>query len=505
MTSGRTLTVSAVLAALAIASVPAGAATLRIGMQEDPDALDPDQGGTYAGRAVFAAMCDKLVDITPDLDIVPVLATGWEWSDDNLALTLTLREGVVFHDGEPFDAEAVKYNIERSKTLGESKRKGELAQVESVEVVDGHTARLHLSQPFAPLLAQLTDRAGMMISPKAAEELGADFPSRPACSGPYEFVERIAQDSIRLKRFDRYWNPDEIHIDEVVYRYIEDPTVRLAALQAGDIDIAERVSATDLEAVRNDPNLELVAIVGLGFTHLHVNTGNGPRSDTPLGESPRLREALELALDREVINQVAFNGENLPGNQLVPPTSPYYIKKFPPPARDVERARQILAEEGHERLPVELAVVNSADNVRVAQIVQALAGEAGFDVTVLPMETATSVQRYFAGDFELYVGNWSGRADPDGNLHAYLACDGSQNHGRYCNPELDELLNGARAVSDPDERYALYEKAAAIYLADRPTIPIYHLTWFFGVNDKVEGLTPYPDALTRLQGMRIGS
>jgi peptide/nickel transport system substrate-binding protein len=500
---GRTLTAVAAVTAAALMTAPVEASTLRMAMQEDPDALDPDQGGTYAGRVVFAALCDKLVDITPELHIVPVLATGWEWSDDNLALTMTLREGVVFHDGEPFNAEAAKYNIERSKTLDESRRKGELAQVESVEVLDEYTVRLHLSQPFAPLLAQLTDRAGMMVSPRAAEELGADFPSNPACSGPYEFVERIAQDSIRARKFDRYWNADEIHIDEIVYSYIEDPTVRLASLRAGDIDIAERVAATDLGTVRQEPDLELVSIVGLGFTHLHVNTHRGERADTPLGNNPRLRQALDLAIDRDIINQAAFDGENLPGNQLVPPTSPYYIEKFPIPERDVERARAILAEEGHERLAVELTVVNAASDVRVAQIVQTLAGEAGFDITVQPLETATAVQRYFAGNFELFLGNWSGRADPDGNLHAYLACDGSQNHGHFCHEELDELLNAARAVSDVEERYALYERAAEIYLAELPTIPIYHLTWFFGVNNRVQGLTPYPDAITRLQGMRI--
>jgi peptide/nickel transport system substrate-binding protein len=499
----ETLTAIAIVVAVTLPFSVAEASTLRMAIQEDPDALDPDQGGTYGGRVVFSALCDKLVDIAPDLSIVPMLATDWEWSDDNLELTMTLREGVVFHDGEPFNAEAVKFNIERSKTLEESRRKAELAQVESVEVVDEHTVRLHLSQPFAPLLAQFTDRAGMMVSPKAAAELGAGFATAPACSGPFEFVERIAQDSIRLKKFEDYWNADEIHIDEVVYRYMEDPTVRLASLRAGDIDIAERVAATDLGTVRDDPNLDLVSIVGLGFTHLHVNTGRGERADSPLGSNPRLREALELAIDRNVINQAAFDGENLPGNQLVSPESPYYIERFPIPERDVERARAILTEEGYDRLPVELAVVNAANDVRVAQIVQSLAAEAGFDITVQPLETATSVQRYFAGNFELYVGNWSGRPDPDGNLHAYLTCDGSQNHGGYCNEALDELLNAARAVSDVDERYALYEQAAEIYLAERPTIPIYHLTWFFGVSDRVDGLVPHPDAITRLQGMRI--
>jgi len=503
LTGRTTLTAAALVAVAALGATPLAAATLTMAVQEDPDALDPDQGGTYGGRVIFAAMCDKLVDITPDLEIEPMLATSWEWSDDNLQLTMSLREGVVFHDGEPFNAEAVKFNIERSKTLEESRRKAELAQVESVEVVDEYTVRLHLSQPFAPLLAQFTDRAGMMISPKAAAELGADFPTAPACSGPFEFVERIAQDSITLKKFADYWNADDVHIDEVVYRYVEDPTVQLAQLRAGDIDNAERVAATDLAAVRDDPNLELISIVGLGVSHLQVNTDRGERAETPLGQDARVRQALELSLDRDIINQVAFDGGFLPGNQLVTPESPYYIKEFPIPARDVEAAKALLAEAGHESVPVELMVENSAGNVRAAQIIQSMAAEAGFDITVQPLETATAVQSLFGGNFELFLANWSGRPDPDGNLHTILSCEGSQNHGHYCNEALDAALNGARAVSDPDERYALYTDAAEIYLAELPTIPIYHLTWFFGVNDSVQGLVPHPDAITRLQGMRI--
>ena len=146
-------------------------ATLRIGLNEDPDALDPARGGTFVGRIVFAAVCDKLVDTDAKNDFVPQLATAWSWSPDNLALTLTLRDGVSFQDGETMDAEAVNANLERYRTAPESVRKGELKPVSSVEVVDPHTVRLHLSQPYAPLVAVLADRAGMMISPKA---LGGD-------------------------------------------------------------------------------------------------------------------------------------------------------------------------------------------------------------------------------------------------------------------------------------------------------------------------------------------
>src|SRR2546423_4411008 len=141
--------------------------TLRIGLAEDPDILDPTLARTFVGRIVFAALCDKLFDLDEKLNIVPQLATGYQWSPDYKALTLKLRPGVTFHDGEKFDAAAVKFNIERHKTMAGSNRRGELAPVSSVDGIDAATVRLNLTAPFSPLLAQLADRAGMMVSPKA--------------------------------------------------------------------------------------------------------------------------------------------------------------------------------------------------------------------------------------------------------------------------------------------------------------------------------------------------
>ncbi|HWH40879.1 MAG TPA: ABC transporter substrate-binding protein, partial [Usitatibacter sp.] len=153
----RRLATALALAALAL---PAAAQTLRVGLAEDPDVLDPTLARTFVGRIVFAAVCDKLVDIDENLKIVPQLATSWQWAPDNKSLTMKLRPNVTFHDGEKMDAEAVKFSIERHKTLPGSNRKGELAPVSSVDVLDPLTVRLNLSAPFAPLLAQLADRAG---------------------------------------------------------------------------------------------------------------------------------------------------------------------------------------------------------------------------------------------------------------------------------------------------------------------------------------------------------
>ena len=190
--------------ACAVAAHGAFAADLKIALAEDPDMLDPDQSRTFVGRIVYAAMCDKLVDISPELKIIPQLATSWEWSEDGKTLTMKLRDGVTFQDGTQFDAEAVKANIERSKTLDESRRKAEVKSIDSVEVVDPLTVKMHLSAPDATLIAQLADRAGMMLSPTAFKKDGADFGLHPVCAGPFSFVNRVQQDRIELKKFADY-------------------------------------------------------------------------------------------------------------------------------------------------------------------------------------------------------------------------------------------------------------------------------------------------------------
>jgi len=257
MTIRRALTrfAAALAATCAIAAYPQQ--TLRIGLAEDPDVLDPTLARTFVGRIVFAALCDKLVDIDENLKIVPQLATSWEWSKDQKSLTMKIRPGVTFHDGEKLDANAVKFNIERHKTMPGSNRRGEIAPVTSVDVVDPMTVRLNLSAPFAPLLSQLADRAGMMVSPKAARAAGDKFGAHPVCSGPFKFVDRVAQGRITLERFPGYWDKAAIHFDKVTYEPIVDSTVRLANLKSGQLDFIERVAPSDMPGLKNDPKIKV--------------------------------------------------------------------------------------------------------------------------------------------------------------------------------------------------------------------------------------------------------
>src|SRR5881227_1961283 len=267
------------------ASAAVQAQTLRIGLAEDPDVLDPTLARTFVGRIVFAALCDKLFDIDEKLNIVPQLATSYEWSADRKALTVKLRRGVTFHDGEKFDAAAVKFNIERHKNMAGSNRRGELAPVTNVDVVDESTARLNLSAPFSPLLAALADRAGMMVSPKAAQAEGDKFCAKPVCSGPFRFVERVAQDKIVLERYPNYWNKGEIHLDKITYLPIVDSTVRLANLRSGQLDIIERMAGSDVPSLNTDTRFKVARITEIGYQGITINVGKSDLAQkNPLGK-----------------------------------------------------------------------------------------------------------------------------------------------------------------------------------------------------------------------------
>jgi len=478
--------------------------TLRIGLAEDPDILDPSMARTFVGRIVFAGLCDKLFDLDEKLNIVPQLATSYQWSGDNKSLVIKLRSGVTFHDGEKMDAAAVKYNLERHKSMKGSNRRGELAVVSSVDAVDASTVRINLAAPFAPLLAVLTDRSGMMVSPKAAEAAGEKFGAHPVCSGPFRFVERIAQDRMVLERFPNYWNKGQIHFERIVYQPIVDATVRLANLRSGQLDFIERVAPSDIPNIRNDSRFKVARIVEIGYQGITINVGKSDMAQkNPLGKDARVREAFELSLDRDAIVKVAMDGEAQPGNQWVAPSNQYYGKSAPLPKRNVERAKQLLREAGVPNPSFTLMVATTSDAQRIAQVVQAMAKDAGFDIKIHSTEFATSLNLADKGQFEAYVLAWSGRADPDGNLHTMLACKGPTNYAGYCKEDVESLINQSRTSLEPAQRAAAYDKIAAQVARDRPIIYLFHRHWLWAHNAKLSGLRTVPDGMVRVQGLKM--
>jgi peptide/nickel transport system substrate-binding protein len=500
-----TFPIRAVLAAALVATASAASAqAFRVGLAEDPDVLDPTLARTFVGRIVFAALCDKLLDVDEKLAIQPQLALSWAWSADAKALTMKLRPGVTFHDGEKLDAAAVKFNLERHKSLPGSNRRGELAPLASVDVVDPLTVKLNLSAPFSPLLAALADRAGMMVSPKAAQAAGASFGSKPVCSGPYKFVERVAQDRIVFERYDGYWNKAAIHFDKITYTPIVDATVRLANLKSGQFDFIERVAPSDIEKLQADKRFKISRITEIGYQGLTINIAKSDKAKAnPLGRDARVREAFELSLDRQGLAQVVMDNEATVGNQWVAPNNPYYAKGLPVPKRNVERARALLKEAGVSNPSFTLVTPTTSDAQRLALVVQAMARDAGFDVKIQATEFATSLNMADKGDFEAYLLAWSGRPDPDGNAFSFHACKQPLNYSGYCSADTDALLNQARSVSTLAERKKAYDQVAAQVLKERPVIYLYHRNWLWAYNAKLAGVRNVPDGLLRLTGLKL--
>jgi len=385
-----------------------------------------------------------------------------------------------------------------------SNRRAELAPVTGVDVVDESTVRLNLSAPFSPLLAALADRAGMMVSPKAAQAEGDKFGAKPVCSGPFRFVERVAQDKIVLERYPNYWNKGEIHLDRVIYLPIVDSTVRLANLRAGQLDIIERMAGSDVPSLKTDSRFKVARITEIGYQGITINVGKSDLAQkNPLGKDARVREAFELALDRDGIVQVAMDGAADVGNQWVAPTNPYYAKNVPIPKRDVARAKALLAEAGVTNPSFTLVTPTTSDAQKIAQIVQAMVKDAGFDVKIQSTEFATSLDMADKGQFEAYVLAWSGRADPDGNLYNFDFCKAPLDYAGYCKPEVDELLNRSRSALDPAERKKIYEQIAATVLKDRPIVYLFHRHWLWAHTAKLAGLRTIPDGLVRVQGLKL--
>lgn len=499
------MTCKALITTLLATVVSAGIAQakdIRIGLNEDPDSLDPARSRTFVSSMVYEQLCNRLFNTDDKMQIIPELATEWKWSDDGRKLVIQLRKGVVHHDNTPFNADSARRVLERNINLDVSNRKAELASIEKAEATGEHELTITLKSADVTLIAQLAHHAGRMYSPDAAEAAGENFGQKPVCTGPYSFANRVEGDRIVLEKFAPYWEADKYHYDRVILLPIPDTTVRLANVRAGDLDIVERTAPADVASIRTDDRLQLFEIANIGYQGITINTDNGPRSKKPLGSNPLVRQALSLAIDREALNQVVFEGLYVPGNQWAAPGSAWYNDKHPVPARDVEKAKKLLAEAGVE-LPLNIEMTTGNDPVaqQRGQVVQAMAAEAGFNISLRTTEFATLLAENKAGNFELAMQGWSGRIDPDANIHSFVHTTGSNNDQKYSNPEVDKLLDQARAEPDPQIRKELYNKTSDILQQDMPLIYLYHLKYFYTLRKGIEGFVPYADGIIRLRNV----
>ncbi|WP_433439673.1 ABC transporter substrate-binding protein [Nonomuraea sp. CA-141351] len=480
--------------------------TLNVALNADPDALDPSISTTLVGREVFANMCEKLYDIDAQAALVPQLASALpEVSGDGKEVTIKLREGVKFNDGTAFDAEAVKKSLDRHRTWEKSARQADLAAVSKVTVVDPTTVKLTLTQAFTPLTAQLADRAGMIMSPKALDAGNDNFGANPVCVGPFKFAGRTSGSQIVLEKAPDYYDAAKVKLDKLVYKIIVDPNVRAANLKSGDVQVGDQLATTTVKGVQSDPNLKVVSGGGLGYYGITINTGNANGStekpgtvNTALAKSPQLREAFELALDRDVINKTVYNGLYEPDCFPVPMKSQFRAADLQCPKRDLAKAKQLVQASGVPTpIPVTLTSPNDAVNVRLAQVIQQMTKEAGFNVSVQSAEFVSALEQGKSGKFDVLLNGWSGRVDLDGNLTNLITSRGSNNYSGMSDPGIDDPIKQAAAETDPAKRAELYASAMKKAAEVRGVLYLYHNKYYLGMNKNVAGVQYFEDGLPR--------
>ena len=482
--------------------------TLTIALAEDPDALDPTLARTFVGRMVFLAICEKLYDLNSKLQIVPQLAAGMpKVSADKLTVTIKIRKGIKFNDGTPLTAQAVKISLDRHKTLTGSRRASELSPVTSVDAVGNDTVRIHLNEPFAPLTAQLADRAGMIMSPVQLDKLGTKFATDPVCVGPFQFQDRVPLDHITVKKSPFYYAKNKVHLDKIVFRIINEPTAAAAALRAHDVDVIDRIGPTVLPSIRANNSLHVIQATSIGYQGITINIGNKngllklpyQNVGTDLAAKSSLRQAFELAIDRTQLNRVVWQGTVKPGCGPLAESSPFFDKLPCNLHRDLKKAKSLVARSGIRNPSVRLMIGNDSDALRLGQFIQSEEEEAGIRVQLQPTEFVSSLAKADAGQYDAFAIGWSGRIDPDGNIFQFVATKGSQNDSGYANPRLDVILNNARHAKSMKARKTLYRAAIRIIRGDRPLIYLWHAVNRHGVSNKVTGVKVYGDGLIRAE------
>ncbi|GAA2025562.1 ABC transporter substrate-binding protein [Pseudokineococcus marinus] len=481
---------------------------LVMGLSAEPDALDPTTSSSLYTRYVMASICEKLYDLDADGELVPQLATDLPTvSEDGLQVDIPVREDVVFGDGTPFDAEAVATTLQRHLDLPSSSRASEMGPITDIAALDATTVRLTYETPFAPITAALADRAGMIMSPTALEELGEDFGSSPTCVGPFRFVERVPQTEIVVERDPGYYAADEVHLDTITYRIMTDASIRAANLRSGDVQVADTISTQDADAMSRESGLTLLQSSSLGYQAVTFNVGNVDGTgqppgevDTPEAQDARVRQAFSLAVDREALVATVFNGWFDAACSPISPDSPFSTPASEAcPEHDPEAALALLREAGVEPpLQIDMQISNTPDSLRLGQALQASVQAGGFDVRISPVEYSTLLDVQSRGDFRMLQLGWSGRVDPAANTQNFLSTGAGNNYSGYSDEEMDALLAEASQGTDQAARAEVYGEVVTKVQEDDPVVYLYRQRNLTAHTDEVAGVQTFADGVVRL-------
>ncbi|MGN0933412.1 ABC transporter substrate-binding protein [Falsigemmobacter intermedius] len=505
-----TLKLKVAAAALLLASsaltAPAFAAgKLTVSSPQDPGSWDPIDTFLVNWASAATNIFEGLTYRGPDMKLVPGLAESWEELEEGKRLRFKLRQGVSFHNGEPFNAEAVKFTFER--LLGEEGGKGpqrsNYTAIEAVEIVDEFTVDLKLSRPDPVLLTKLAGYGAMIVPPKYITEKGDEhFNLNPVGTGPFKVVGYEPKVALKMEAFADY-HGDKAKISELEFRFITEPATAVAELQAGRVDlvIPPTIPVSMIPTIKADENLELVSTAGPTVYALRYNTRDGITAD------PRVRKALIMAVDRETIVKEILGGEAEVIGQFQGALSFGYDETLKPLPFDPEGAKKLLEEAGVKPgATIEIDIRgNDATFGEVTQAVAAYLSMVGVNATIRPHETNTLLndivpQGKTGAMFQQSWGGWT--FDYDNT--AYSMYHSGEKWNPYdSDPELDKLLESQRPLTDRAEREVIL-KQIANYAAERALeMPLYNQNAIFGINKRVKNFTPVPDSRLRLNEVEV--
>ena len=476
--------------------------TLRAALDGDPPTMDPHRSGSLVDRQVYQNLYDKLMDTDQSLKIVPMLATSWTVSPDGKTITFKLRQDVKFQDGAPFNADAVRYNFERMQDPKfPSIRRSEIGPIQKVTTDDAYTVQIALEQPYSPLLYVLTDRAGMMLSPAAAQREGLNFSQHPVGTGPYRFVEQVPNDHITLERVTDHWQKGQAFLDRIIFRTIVDDNARVANLKSGDVEIISRVPLPQVKQLAQEtaqPGAKIVLLQSGGFRW----DGIALNVTKPPFDNKLLRQAFNAAIDREAIAHVVLQDAAYPGYSFFPNGTPAYDPTWKLPPRNIGPAKEKLQAAGQPNGYTFTMITGAAQQDQsVAQAVQAMAADAGIQGKIQIVEGGTFLDMTSHLQHQAALLFWSGRPDPDFDIYPFVTQSGmgGLNFSGYANPQVQALLDGARLLNDMGQRRRAYSQVTKILADDLPYLVLYFPREYKLVSTRVHGFTLVPDGLLRLR------
>ncbi|GGH09162.1 ABC transporter substrate-binding protein [Alsobacter metallidurans] len=462
------LTAAASLCAAGL--TPVRAQTLEAAIDASPAGLDPHIITAFASfMVVNGTIYEGLTAIDKDLRVGPGLAESWTVAPDGKTYNFKLRSGVTFHNGAPMEAADVAASLKRvmAKEIA-SPLASRLAAVDSVTAPDATTVELKLKEPAAPLLTSL---ATLAIVPRSFEADKDGLQKQPVGTGPFKFREWQPNGFIALSKNDAYWRKDLPKLDGVKFNIVPESATRQVGVSSGQYAMLPNIDAATALQLKGKPGVKLSETLELAYTLIGFNVAKPPF------DNAKVREAVNTALNRDEIIQAALFGAGVPGGPLSPALKDWAtdVKQFSCYKHDPAKAKQLLKESGvAQPISVTMTVLPRQDIKDIAQVVQQQLGNVGIKVELKTPELGQFIQDWRNGAFDLFASTNAGSPDPDDYFFRTFRTGGSTNVFKYTNPELDALLDKARANTDPASRKADYAKVQSILACDGP---IAHLAY----------------------------